>query len=264
MTFRKNNTAISADDRHIVTLDETSDDKTPMLWDAGTGKQIAMLVGHELQVRSAVFSPDGTRIATASDDDTARMWDAETGKQITVFDTRKETQVAVFSPDGKLIITSSHGSTQVWNAVTGQPIGGALEGSTLALSPDGRLIVTYSDTTVLLWGTETNKQIAGLMGLTELVDSAVFSSDGKRIVTVPNGGKVARVWMVLTTEELVSTAKAAIPRCLTAAQRKEFFLPPEPPQWCIELEKWPYHTNDWKQWFSDSRAGKSPPLPAAE
>jgi len=51
---------------------------------------------------------------------------------------------------------------------------------------------------------------------------------------------------------------------LTPAQRKDFFLPPEPPLWCIELKKWPYHTDEWKQWLSDTRAGKNPSLPAAE
>ena len=63
---------------------------------------------------------------------------------------------------------------------------------------------------------------------------------------------------------VVSHAKAAIPRYLTPAQRKEFFLPPEPPLWCVELEKWPYHTDAWKRWLSDTRAGKNPPLPVAE
>jgi hypothetical protein len=63
---------------------------------------------------------------------------------------------------------------------------------------------------------------------------------------------------------LVSHVKAAVPRCLTAAQRSAFFLPPDPPLWCVEQEKWPYHTDAWKQWLSDTRAGKNPPLPAAE
>ena len=94
--------------------------------------------------------------------------------------------------------------------------------------------------------------------------SAAFSPDGKRIVTA-SGDKTARVWEVFAnTQELVSHAKSAIPRCLTRVQRKAFFLPPEPPLWCIELEKWPYDTDAWKQWLSDTRAGKSPPLPAAE
>jgi hypothetical protein len=48
---------------------------------------------------------------------------------------------------------------------------------------------------------------------------------------------------------------------LTPSQRNSFFLPPESPLWCIELEKWPYDTDAWKQWLSDTRTGKSPRLP---
>ena len=33
-------------------------------------------------MRSAQFSPDGTRIVTASEDKTARVWDAATGKAL--------------------------------------------------------------------------------------------------------------------------------------------------------------------------------------
>jgi hypothetical protein len=62
---------------------------------------------------------------------------------------------------------------------------------------------------------------------------------------------------------LVSAAKAAVPRCLTLVQRKDFFLPPDPPAWRIEMEKWPYNTAEWKHWLADVRAGKDPPLPVA-
>jgi WD40 repeat protein len=39
-------------------------------------RQIAVLRGHEDWVRTAAFSPGGTRIVTASDDRTVRPWDA--------------------------------------------------------------------------------------------------------------------------------------------------------------------------------------------
>ena len=42
------------------------------VWDAATGKEIAVLRGHEDSVYSAAFSPDGARIVTASVDRTAR------------------------------------------------------------------------------------------------------------------------------------------------------------------------------------------------
>ena len=58
-------------------------DKTARLWDAATGQSIGEpLRGHEDEVSSAAFSPDGKRIVTASEDKTARLWDAATGQPI--------------------------------------------------------------------------------------------------------------------------------------------------------------------------------------
>jgi hypothetical protein len=106
-----------------------------------------------------------------------------------------------------------------------------------------------------------SKSASRSQGMLELW-SAAFSPDGKRIVTA-SADKTARLWNAEPSKQ-TGEPKAAVPRCMTPAQRKAFFLPPEPPPWCIELEKWPYDTEEWKQWLRDTRAGKNPPLPATE
>jgi WD40 repeat protein len=51
-------------------------DRVGRLWDAATGKQVAVLRGHKSRVPAAAFSPDGGRLVTASADGTARVWSA--------------------------------------------------------------------------------------------------------------------------------------------------------------------------------------------
>ena len=142
-------------------------------------------------------------------------------------------------------------TARIWDAATGKPIGEPLKGHedavrSAAFSPDGKRIVTASsDKTARVWDAESGKPIGEpLKGHEDEVRSAAFSPDGKRIVTASDD-KTARVWEVFpNTQAFVSAAKAAIPRCLTPEQRKAFFLPPEPPSWCIEMAKWPYNTPD--------------------
>jgi WD40 repeat protein len=63
----------SPDGKRIVTA---SSDKTARIWDASTGKEIAVLRGHEDVLLSAAFSPTSARIVTGANDETARIWDA--------------------------------------------------------------------------------------------------------------------------------------------------------------------------------------------
>jgi hypothetical protein len=90
------------------------------VWDAAAGKAIAVLSGHEYEVKSAAFSPDGSRIVTASSDKTARVWDAATGKAILVLSGHeKPVNSAAFSPDGSRIVTASDDNTaRLWDVST--------------------------------------------------------------------------------------------------------------------------------------------------
>ena len=154
----------SPDGKHIVTASAgfvgitSSPDTTARIWNAETGKEIAVLRGHDDLVTSAAFSPDGSHIVTASEDKTAHIWDAATGKVIAVLSGHEgAVYSAVFSPDGKRIVTAS------------------------------------GDHTARIWDAATGKVIAVLSGHENKVTSAAFSADGKRIVTA-SMDNTARIW----------------------------------------------------------------------
>jgi hypothetical protein len=192
-----------------------------------------ILNGHAGQLNTAVFSPDGRRVVTASEDRTARIWDVETGKTIVVL--RGHTgrvYTASFSRDGGRVLTASEDNTaRIWDGQSGQ-------------------VVTV---------------LSGIAGGRTEVYAAAYNSDGSRIAVIMVSDEYdyfARVWPAFAnTQELVNDAKRAIPRCLTRLQRQRFFLDPEPPAWCIDMEKWPYQSQDWKDWLRFKRANANPPLP---
>jgi WD40 repeat protein len=149
---------------------------TARVRDAATGREIAVLRGHEGLVWSAAFSPDGSSIVTASDDKTARLWNTATATEI---------------------------------AVLGGHEGGVISA---AFSPDGSRIVTVSgDTAARIWDASTAKEIAVLRGHEGSVFSAVFSPDGSRIVTVSDD-ETARIWDAATGKEIAVLAVGPAPR----------------------------------------------------
>jgi WD40 repeat protein len=71
-----------------------------------TGREIAALRGHEDQVSSVAFSPDGRILATGSWDTMARLWEVATGREIAALRGHEDQVSSVaFSPDGRTLAT---------------------------------------------------------------------------------------------------------------------------------------------------------------
>jgi len=172
-------------------------DNTTELWDAGTGRSVAVLRGVGT---SAAFSPDGRLVATGDASGGVRLWDARTGRPAATLKGHTDFISDVrFSPDGRYIVTASSDDTaRLWDARTDRTVA-VLRGhktgvASVQFSPDGRLIATTSDDgTTRLWDAPSGRPRATLrVDASSLLNLAAFSPDSRYIATL-NADK-ARVW----------------------------------------------------------------------
>ena len=206
--------AFSSDGRFVLT---GSEDKTALLWDAETGRELQRFKGHSDQVTSVAFSPDGRYVLTGSDDRTARLWNAISGQEMRqlVGHTGRVTSVA-FSPNGRYLLTAGDDTARLWNASTGKEMRffaghcGAIHSA--AFSPNGRGVLTgCSDSTARLWNATNGREIqkfgdpyGGYSSVSystasysdsirsTSVTSVAFSPNGRYVLTVSGSwGRVA-------------------------------------------------------------------------
>ena len=82
------------------------------------------LIGHEKEVFSAVFSPDGLLIATASADGTVNLWSGIGGGYLRTLAGSKDWIYSVaFTPDNKSVVAGTYeGQLIVWRAADGMQL----------------------------------------------------------------------------------------------------------------------------------------------
>jgi len=159
--------------------------------------------------RSAVFSPDGTKIVAGAKNKTACVWDATTGQKLLTLQHVDWVHTAIFSPDGKKIATCCYDKiARIWDAESGKELH-KLEGHegmplVADFSPDGKKVVTVDfirphDLIVRLWDAESAKELHLFVG-----GYPLFSPDGKKIVTIDCDNvdpAIVRIWDVESGKE---------------------------------------------------------------
>ncbi|XP_021989521.1 guanine nucleotide-binding protein subunit beta-2 isoform X1 [Helianthus annuus] len=147
-------------------------DATARLWDTRVASRaVRTFYGHEGDVNSVKFFPDGNRFGTGSDDGTCRLFDIRTGHQLQVYPPHQQngdnntpnpnvTSIA-FSISGRLLFASySNGDCFVWDTLLAEVVLnlGTLQNShearvsCLGLAADGSALCTGSwDTSLKIW-----------------------------------------------------------------------------------------------------------------
>jgi WD40 repeat protein len=199
---------ISPDGKRIAS--GSYDNKSAIkIWDTETGDELRILRGHEGQVATVFFSPDGKRIISGDTAGTIRVWNATTGDSLMSLKGHKGIIGGKYSPDGRWIISGSADMTlKVWDAETGAELKTLRghEASPLchAISPDSRYIVSGGrDNTVRIWDLATGMEVMTLRGHQRSINAVAYSPDGKRIIS-GSWDTTIKIWDASTGEELMT------------------------------------------------------------
>jgi len=182
--------------------------------------ELRRFVGHTEMVQCVALSRDGRQALSAGrhvkDGKRAgsiiRLWDVASAKEIRLLECPESfVQTISFSPDGKQVLASCEDTVRIWDTATGrelqqwQPNGCTLWG--VAYAPDGKSVLVAGHTQgdppgyLQLWDAGTAKSIRAFTGHTSMVTRAVFSADGKRVVS-GSFDKSARIWDFASGREI--------------------------------------------------------------
>jgi WD40 repeat protein/DNA-binding XRE family transcriptional regulator len=210
VAFSPDGTILASADGSLLFGAGSGGDGTVRLWNPATSQPVGAPIQTGSGLGEVVFSPDGTRLASADNDGTVRLWDPATGqpvgKPIYATTARYGVSAVAFSRDGtRLASADGDGTVRLWNPATGQPVGKPLHATTaryavwgVAFSRDGtRLASADGDGTVRLWNPATGQPVGKPLHATSAhnggVHAVAFSPDGTLLASGDSDGTV-RLW----------------------------------------------------------------------
>lgn len=206
----------------------SSDDRSARIWDVSANGAAAdapptalMVLETGASVSSAVYSPDGRRVATSGFEqgEAVRIWDVTTDDPGVVLTLPTGDMWVSYSPDGSLVVTGDRtGAVEIWNAATGERVRAMSGGHQKSVwsaqfSPDGSKVASAGDDGfAIIWDVATGTMLHRLAPLGEAegtVFSAHFSPDGSRLATADSSAALT-IWQVSDGSLLQSLKRDAV------------------------------------------------------
>jgi WD40 repeat protein len=231
-------------------------DEMMHFWDVKTGAETAQPISGDW----IAISPDLAYAVERLNNVEAALRDTMTGAVIKTLDHSNFWAFggAKFSADGRFLMTETSGqlpensAAHIWDAKTGAEIDKFYcpEGVTMGdatFGPRSEHVVTVCyDQTVHVHHIDTRQEIALFQGEPRRVNTYDTGTNGRWMISASFKDGIV-FWLVFpTVQGLVDYAKDILPQCLDESERRRFFLNPEPPDWCIDMGKWPYNLPESK------------------
>jgi WD40 repeat protein len=212
--------ALSPDARYFAV--QTADDKSILLLDPATGKELRRTAGEGNRLSNVAFSADGRSMTASSGDGIVRVWDVDTGKLRHQFKALSGGVTSLtLSRDGGLVALNGSGAPtclRIYDVARGKEVhdfpGHRSIPLTLAFARDGKTVITadprassqpatvWADWSFRVWDAATGKELRVTQvdpgGEVRLV---VISPDARLIATVIHDGTI-RLWDVATGKEV--------------------------------------------------------------
>lgn len=162
---------------------------------------------HQQTVRSVMWSPSGTVLASAADDGRVLIWDTKGIVQRALHLVGSVRGVA-WSPDSKRLVAGSNTQISFWDVLTGQRLALSAHRHTQMVTglawtaQNAQQVVSVGDDThAIIWDTQHYRSQLIYREHTAAIAAVAWGADGKIVATASQGG-IVRVWAAATGKDI--------------------------------------------------------------